>query len=137
MRYANKNQTLVEGFAEEFEDDWRDAKAYHRRALQFLSEGTRSSLVFNVASVALERYLVAICDMFGAEPWNHNYNQLMNAVEPLIDVDPHLDAEIRSLDQIFGICSIESYHHGVPEPEDAGRVLRMCDQVSLLIEAEI
>ncbi|GBG57559.1 hypothetical protein SPFL3102_02243 [Sporomusaceae bacterium FL31] len=117
-----------------FEEDYRSAKMYHHRAKQFLEEGQCSSVVFNVASVALENYLIALCDLYGVEPGNHNYTCLMDAVEELIDVSPALNKEIRSLDSIFGICSLENYHHGVPELSDMDRVLLMCQEVEDLFD---
>jgi hypothetical protein len=119
---------------EDFEEDYRSAQAYHNRAEQFLDEGQCSSVVFNVASVALERYLVALCELYDTEPMNHNYVCLMNAVEEIVDVSPALNAEIRSLDLIFGICSLENYHHRIPEPTDSHRVLSMCREVRQLFD---
>lgn len=117
-----------------FEEDYRSARMYHYRAKQFLAEGQCSSVVFNVASVALENYLIALCDLYGVEPGNHNYTCLMDEVEELIEVSPTLNKEIRSLDSIFGICSLENYHHGIPELSDMDRVLAMCQEVELLFD---
>ncbi|WP_019911709.1 hypothetical protein [Paenibacillus sp. HW567] len=119
---------------EDFEENYRDALAYHRRAEQFLRQQQRLSLVFNVGSVALERYLVALCHLYGAIPLNHNYICLMNAVETVVDVPKELNKEIRSLDFIFGICSLDDYFHGTPKPEDSTRVLSMCEQVRGLFD---
>lgn len=119
------NQLALESFAE----DYRSAGMYHFRAKQFLEEGQAASVVFNVASVALENYLIALCHLFGAEPNNHNYTCLMDTVETITEVAGELNKEIRSLDSIFGICSIENYYHGNPETSDADRVLKMCDDV--------
>ncbi|MDF2926247.1 MAG: hypothetical protein K0R57_5161 [Paenibacillaceae bacterium] len=116
--------------AEAFEENYRDALGFHQRAQQFQREGQRFSLVFNVGAVALERYLVAMCHLYGVMPLNHNYICLMNAVEAVVDFPPALNKEIRSLDFIFGICSLEDYFHGVPEEADAHRVLAMCGAVS-------
>ncbi|WP_321417513.1 hypothetical protein [uncultured Methanomethylovorans sp.] len=121
---------------EEFEADYRDAKAYHRRAKQFLEEGYRFSVVFNVASVALERYLVALCYLYNVEPINHNYTCLMDSVEEVVEIPVELSTEIRSLDLIFGICSIVNYSHVLPELSDAGRVLGMCDAVTDLFDEQ-
>lgn len=121
---------------EAFEEDYRDAKAYHNRAEEFLRDGQRFSVVFNVASVALERYLLALCDLYGIEPGNHNYTCLMDAVEQIIDVPLALNKEIRSLDLIFGICSLENYYHGTPEPEDMTRVLSICHRIHALFDQE-
>ena len=119
---------------EAFEEDYRSAQMYHHRAKQFAEEGQSSSVVFNVASVALENYLIALCDLYGEEPGNHNYTCLMDSVETVVAVSEILNKEIRSLDLIFGICSLENYYHGVPEESDSDRVLAMCDEVKQLFD---
>jgi hypothetical protein len=117
-----------------FEGDYKDAQAYHRRALQFEQEGLAFSVVFNVASVALERYLVAICELYGVEPRNHNFITLMMTVDELIKVPKELSNEIKSLDQIFGICFLENYFHGTPVEADAKKALRLCESVKKLFD---
>ncbi len=119
-----------------FEDDYKDAQAYHKRALQFEKEGKPFSLIFNVASVALERYLVAMCELYGEEPINHNFITLMISVDKLISVPKELSREVKSLDKIFGICFLEDYYHGTPLAEDAERTLKMCENVKNLFDAQ-
>jgi hypothetical protein len=119
---------------ESFEKMYADAKGYHQRAKLFVQEGQRPSLVFNVSSVALECYLIALCELHGTSPLNHTYINMMNMVEKFITVPRELSKSIRSLDIIFGICPIDSYHHGTPEPSDADRVLSLCDQVLELFD---
>lgn len=119
---------------EEFEKEYRDSKAYLRRARLFQAEGQDHSVVFNVASLALERYLVALCYLYDMEPYNHNYTCLMDTVEMFMDVPAELNEEIRSLDKIFDICSLDDYYHGDPEPVDMERVLTMCDAVEELFD---
>lgn len=111
-----------------------DAKAYHRRALQYKQNGQRPSLVFNIASVALERYLVALCDLYGAEPRNHNYITLMRDVETVVEVPKELNKRIRAMDWIFGICSIDEYRHPNPDKADMDNVLVLCDEVFKLFD---
>ena len=96
---------------ESFVTNYADAKAYYHRALQFQAEGHRPSLAFNIASVALERYLVALCDLYGEDPRNHNYITLMRTVETLVEVPKELNRRIKAMDWIFGICSIDEYRH--------------------------
>ncbi|MBU2701359.1 hypothetical protein Ga0466249_002473 [Sporomusaceae bacterium BoRhaA] len=119
---------------EEFEKDYHDGKSYHRRAEQFAHKGHHFSLIFNIAAIALERYLVALCDLYGIMPQNHNYTCLMDTLEGIIDFPPALNEEIRSLDLIFGICSLENYHHGAPESSDSKRILSLCNEVRQLID---
>ncbi|KAA6334260.1 hypothetical protein EZS27_017400 [termite gut metagenome] len=131
-----KEDTEYDDFSVEtlFEEDYHDAKAYHRRALQFLDEGQRASLVFNVASVALERYLVAICDLYGVEPMNHNFISLMSTVDKLVPVSQALNKGIKSLDRIFGICFLEDYYHGTPTTSDADKALQLCNEVGQMFD---
>ncbi|MDR1980880.1 MAG: hypothetical protein LBQ39_04560 [Tannerellaceae bacterium] len=119
-----------------FEEDYHDAKAYYRRALQFRETKKDAGLVFNVASLALERYLVALCDLHGVVPMNHNFISLMKDVEQIVDVPHELSRDIRSLDHIFGICFLETYHHGTPEFSDMEKVLRLCNEVQPLFDKE-
>lgn len=126
----------VDADPEAFEENYRDARGFHQRAEQFKQTGQRFSLVFNVASVALERYLVAMCHLYGMMPLNHNYICLMNAVDTVIPFPEELNKEIRSLDFIFNMCSLDDYFHGTPEPADAERVLDMCEQVRQLFDQE-
>lgn len=119
-----------------FEDDYKDAKAYYKRALQFQNDTQAFSLVFNIASVALERYLVALCELHGEEPMNHNFITLMITVDKLIKVPKELSKEVKSLDQIFGICFLDTYFHGKPVEADAERTLRMCREVEKLFDKE-
>ena len=114
---------------EVFDKNYCEAMGYHYRAEQFLQEGQRPSLIFNVASIALERYLIALCSLYGKMPFNHNYSCLIDTVVSVISFPSDLIDEIISLDKIFGICSLDNYYHGVPVPEDSTRVLLMCKEV--------
>jgi hypothetical protein len=119
---------------EAFAENYRDAQVYQRRAEQFRREGQHATVVFDVAAVALERYLIALCELYGRKPRNHNYTCLMDDAETMIDFPPLLNKEIRSLDLIFGICPLDDYHHGSPETSDADRVRSMCNQVRKLFD---
>lgn len=119
---------------EAFEEKYQSARMYHYRANQFLEEGQAASVIFNVASVALENYLIALCELYGVDPGNHNYACLMDAVGTILAVPPELDKGIRSLDLIYGICSLENFHLGITQETDADRVLVMCRQVENLFD---
>jgi HEPN domain-containing protein len=121
---------------DDFEKEYRDSKAYLHRAKLFLKEGQDHSVVFNVASLALERYLVALCYLHDMEPYNHNYTCLMDTVEMFMEVPEELNKEIRSLDEIFDICTLDDYFHGDPEVSDMERVLSMCERVEELFDQE-
>nr|WP_321498645.1 HEPN domain-containing protein [uncultured Methanolobus sp.] len=121
---------------DDFEKEYRDSKAYLRRAKLFLEQGQDHSVVFNVASLALERYLVALCYLHDMEPYNHNYTCLMDTVEMFMEPPEELNNEIRSLDKIFDICTLDDYFHGDPEVSDMERILVMCEEVEELFDQE-
>ncbi|MFT3740310.1 MAG: hypothetical protein QM786_16305 [Breznakibacter sp.] len=119
---------------ESFALNYADAESYYQRALQFQTIMQRPSLVFNLAAVSLERYLVAICDLYGEEPKNHNYITLMRTVEALVEVPKELNKRIKAMDWIFGICSIDDYRHPNPGEKDMENALVLCTEVQKLID---
>jgi len=126
--------TRNETYLELFHNDYQSAKGYHRRAEKFAQTGHPANLVFHIATMALERYLVALCDLYGVSPQNHNYVCLMEAAETVVDFPAELNQEIRSLDEIFGICSLEINPHGDPVASDANRVLVLCGEVRKILD---
>ena len=119
---------------ESFALNYADATGYYHRALQFQANGQRPSLVFNIAAVALERYLVALCDLYGEDPRNHNYITLMCAVETFMDIPKDLNKRIKAMDWIFGICSIDEYRHPNPDETDMENALVLCVEVQKLFD---
>lgn len=130
---SQPNSRLFESDEQRYLNGYRDAQAYHDRARQFEREGLRPSLVFNVASVAIECYLVALCSRFQVMPMNHNFGNLMDDAVLLMPFSPKLDQAIRALDEIFGICSLDDYFHGTPEAEDAARSLWICQSLQEML----
>ncbi|WP_446897929.1 hypothetical protein ACSVC9_13265 [Clostridium sp. LBM24168] len=115
-----------------FERNYKDAKAFHHRAKQFSEEDQSPSIIFNVASIALEQYLISICHLYGAPPWNHTYDFLMDVVEIVVDFPKELNNEIRSIGKQSHeyLCSLEPYTGNFPESSDASKILAICDKIS-------
>ena len=119
---------------ESFALNYADAEGYYHRALQFQVIEQRPSLVFNIAAVALERYLVALCDLYGEDPRNHNYITLMKTVETVVEVPKELNRRIKAMDWIFGICSIDEYRHPNPDEKDMENALVLCVEVQKMFD---
>lgn len=127
------SSVLFESSEKRFVRNFNDADGYHARACQFALEGKPASLIFNVAAIAIECYLIALCARYDVMPFNHNYGALMNAaLEAVSDFPTPLARQIRALDTIFGICSLDNYHHGTPEDQDAERSLAICQALVAL-----
>ncbi|MEY7998777.1 hypothetical protein AB8U03_00960 [Clostridium sp. Mt-5] len=123
---------------EDFKESYKSAKGFHHRAEQFLREGKDSVIIFNIASMALECYLVALCNLYGVMPKGHTYGYLVDSAEMVVNVPSFLDDEIRSLDPIFNayLCSLESYDGNILELLDSDKILSICNEVSKLFNQE-
>lgn len=117
-----------------FEKNYKDAEAYYKRAEQFLQEGQYPSVVFNVASIALERYLIALGNRYGIEARNHNYGSLMDSVELVIDFPEELNKEIRNFDVLYDICSVDNPFSRIPDLLDVDQILSICGKVKYMID---
>nr|WP_113864904.1 hypothetical protein [Brenneria salicis]NMN90672.1 hypothetical protein [Brenneria salicis ATCC 15712 = DSM 30166]RBP66832.1 hypothetical protein DES54_10240 [Brenneria salicis ATCC 15712 = DSM 30166]RLM32184.1 hypothetical protein BHG07_02075 [Brenneria salicis ATCC 15712 = DSM 30166] len=127
---------IFETDEERFARCHQDARGYHRRAVLFAEQQQSPSLVFNVAAIAVENYLIALCARQGNMPFNHNYAGLLAAVTEQMPLPAALCDGIRHLDGIFGICSVDNYHHGTPGIADKEAILTICNALSALLATE-
>ena len=126
---------LLESDADRFARCLRDAHGYHARTVQFVEEHRPASLVFNVGAIAIESYLIALCSWFKVMPTIHNFSGLLEEAEDMVAFNPELSKAITDLDDIFGICSVENYYHGVPQQDDADKVVFICDELQKMLSA--
>jgi len=124
---------LFESDRQRFARNFEEARAYHHRADLFAEEKVRTSLIFNVASIAIECYMIALCAHFKNMPSNHSFGSLVEDAGLLMDFPKPLAEKICGLDRIFGICSLDDYHHGIPTEEDASTALEICTKLEALI----
>ena len=73
-----------------------------------------ADLRYNLLSMSLEGYVMAISDYHGCLPDNHTYTDLMEALERVIPLDPVLKAQVLRHESIQDICAIENYHRSHP-----------------------
>lgn len=126
---------LFESDDQRFSRCYEHACGYHHRARLLVDQTRSSSLVFNVGAIAVECYLIALCALYGDMPLNHNYRSLLCSIEEHLEIDDALRQNILSLDTIFGICSVDDYHHGAHDESDGARILVLCDELDALIKA--
>ena len=77
-----------------------------------------TSVVYNLLSMALEKYIMAILDYRNSMPDNHTYTDLFNALDKVISIDAELKVRIMKYENIQSICSIEKYHTRDPSNEE-------------------
>ncbi len=91
---------------------------------QYLNAGTPKSgtskfgtdILYNVLSMALESYIMAILDYKQNLPDNHTYTDLIFGLERVMTIDPKLKEKILKYESIQSICSIDKF--SIKKPTD-------------------
>lgn len=73
---------------------------------------------YNVLSMSLEGYIMAMLDYNGCLPENHTYIDLINALDRVYPLDKDLRSRILRYENIQSICSIEQYSRRAPSDEE-------------------
>ena len=64
---------------------------------------------YNLLSMSLEGYIMAILDYHGHLPDNHTYTDLITGLERVMPIDQALKSRLLKYENIQSICSIEKY----------------------------
>ena len=73
---------------------------------------------YNLISMSLEAYIMAIMDFHETLPQNHTYTDLIIGLETVIPLDEKLKNRILQYENIQSICSIEKYHTVAPTEDE-------------------
>lgn len=99
---------------------WLEHGDQYLKAGSAKSENSRlgTDIRYNLLSIALESYVMAIMDFHQSLPENHTYTDLLSALEQTIPLDKTLKERILKYENIQSICSLEKYHHRPPSGEE-------------------
>lgn len=73
---------------------------------------------YNLISMSLEAYIMAIMDYHQAMPENHTYTDLIYGLETVMPLDEDLKNRILRYENIQSICSIDKYHTEAPSEDE-------------------
>ena len=73
---------------------------------------------YNLLSMSLEGYIMAITDFHHNLPDNHTYTDLIDGLERVIPLDKSLKLRLLQYENIQSICSIEKYHRTSPTEDE-------------------
>lgn len=68
-----------------------------------------NEILYNVYSMALESYIMAILDFHTSLPANHTYTDLVLGLETVYPLDPSLKERVLKYENIQSICSIDKF----------------------------
>ncbi len=107
-------------------------KVWLKQGDQYLKAGTPKGekpkfgpeIRYNMLSMSLESYAMAILDYKQNLPDNHTFTDLVMGLERVMDLDADLKERILKYENIQSICSVEKFHIAAPT-EDELKELRV------------
>jgi len=108
---------------------------------QYLKSGTvkpgskikfGTDIRYNILSMSMEAYVMAMVDFHNNLPENHTYTDLMNALESVMPLDASLKARILKYESIQSICSIDKYTRSSPTEEELAELYAAICEISVL-----
>ncbi len=89
-----------------------------------------TDLRYNLLSMSLEGYVMAISGFHNLLPDNHTFTDLMAALERVIPLDPDLKARVLKHESIQNICSLEDYHRSHPSEKVLTELRQAVEQIA-------
>lgn len=91
-----------------------------------------TDIIYNLLSLSLEGYAMAILDYHHRLPDNHTYTDLMAALEAVVPIDEFLKNRILKYENIQTICSVEKYHRCNPKEEEVNDLRGAVDKIKVI-----
>ncbi len=99
-------------------------------------KGTKSrfgtDIRYNLLSMSLEGYIMAILDFHHNLPDNHTYFDLIYGLERVMPIDDTLKKRILQYENIQSICSIEKYYRSDPTEEALSDLKGAITEISMM-----
>lgn len=87
---------------------------------------------YNLLSLSLEGYIMAILDFHHQLPDNHTYTDLITALETVWPVTESLKTRILQYENIQSICSVEKYHRRSPSTTELKDLKEAIDEIAMI-----
>lgn len=108
-------------------DEYRKAATPRNSASRF---GT--DIQYNLISMSLESYAMAILDFHHTLPDNHTFIDLITALETVMPINATLKHRILQYESIQSICSIDKYYRVNPSEEEIIDLKGAIDEISAI-----
>ncbi|NLW32103.1 MAG: hypothetical protein GXY77_11680 [Fibrobacter sp.] len=75
-------------------------------------------LLYNLCAMAIEQYFMALCVYKNVLPENHRFSDLVDAVSSFTPVDGNIIEDLKKMEAMQEICSLEGYSRKKSTIED-------------------
>lgn len=122
--------------------NWKTWLAYGDQYLKAGTPKTSSSrfnvtIRYNLLSIALENYIMAILDYYHILPENHTYTDLLTSLDKVFPIDKELKERILQYENIQSICSMEKYHINDPTDEELNDLNDAVKEIGKIIHLKL
>lgn len=87
---------------------------------------------YNLLSMSLEGYIMAILDFHNNLPDNHTYTDLVIGLERVMPIDETLKKRILQYESIQSICAIDKYHRVSPTEDELDDLKEAITEMSMI-----
>ncbi len=124
MKELNYKQWMVEG------------AQYQKAGCSYNKDKFTPVIAYNVLSMSLESYCMAIMDKHNYLPENHTFYDLVDGLERVISLDIELKGRILELAQYQEICSVAAFKIASPDDMVISEFREVISIVAALAEKE-
>lgn len=100
-----------------WKEQFKGAEAYLKR-VQKNSTTFNPDLLYNLCAMAIEQYFMALCVFNDILPENHRFSDLVYSVSSFTTLPESIIENLKKLETMQEICSLEGYSRKVSSPED-------------------
>jgi len=113
----------------------KGADSYYASAKKaFYKEGKfTNELVFNILTMAVEKYLVGLLMSKGVMPMNHVIKYLLNETEEYFTLDKSVHHHLEKVDEYLYICSLEDFTKKVPDKDELENILSALETLKVFV----
>lgn len=112
-----------------------DATKFHKTATGGMSrrEVFSADILYNVFSMAMEKYVMGLCMYKKNLPYNHTFKDLGNAARRVACIDDDLLEDFEYMDSFQEICSVDFYARKEPSDDDIQKIAQICNRVKAFV----
>ena len=113
----------------------RHANGYFSTAMRAYQKNSVFSdeLIFNILTMAIEKYLVGLLMSVGILPVNHVIKYLLMEVNQHFDIDKTVRQKLEDVDNYLDICSLDEFLKITPSKEELGKLIEATSQLKIFI----
>ena len=117
----------------------KGADSYYGSAKRSFEKGTKFSeeLVFNILTMAVEKYLVGLMMSVGEMPANHVIKHLLVEADGHFKIDESIIESLSKVDDYLYICSMDDFTNRVPDKKELAIILEAVEKLKTFVHENV